>query len=144
MKNICQPLRKSCLFASEEAVIFDRTVTRVAAALKTCFQSVHKGQANVKLPFRFWLKNLAVNKVQATNGKRHDSHFRGITRQAEILYLFDLGYFAFARFETKMGFWFKSIRHSSSIASPALSSLWLLKRPTSLSKPSASHAASTY
>ena len=37
--------------------------------------------------------------MQATNGKRHDSRFRGITRQAGILYLFDLGYFAFTRFQ---------------------------------------------
>ena len=77
-----------------ETVVFDNTVTRVAAALKTCFKRVHKGQAAVRLHVRFSLRNLAVNKVQATNGKRHDSPFRGITRQAGILHLFDLGYFA--------------------------------------------------
>lgn len=82
-----------------EAVVFDSTLTRVAAALETCFQSVHKGQAAVKLHVRFSLRYLAVNKVQATNSKRHYSRFRGITRQAGILYLFDLGYFAFARFQ---------------------------------------------
>ena len=90
---------KKLLIRFREAVIFDSTVTRVAAALETCFQSVHKGQAAVKLHVRFSLKNLAVDKVQATHGKRHDSRFRGITRQSGILYLFDLGYFAFARFQ---------------------------------------------
>ncbi len=90
---------KKFLVRFREAVVFDSTVTRVAAALEKCFQSVHKGQAAVKLHVRFSLKNLAANKVQATKAKRHDSRFRGITRQSGILYLFDLGYFAFARFQ---------------------------------------------
>lgn len=91
--------QKKSLSRFRKAVVFDSTVTRVAAALEKCFQSVHKGQAAVKLNVRFSLKNLAVDKVQATNGKRHDSRFRGITKQSGILYLFDLAYFAFTRFQ---------------------------------------------
>lgn len=82
-----------------QAFALDSTVTRVSAALEKAFRSVHRGQAAVKLNVRFSLKNLVVDKVQATAGKRHDSRFRGITTQPGILYLFDLGYWAFARFQ---------------------------------------------
>lgn len=81
-----------------QAFALDSTVTRVSAALEKTFRSVHRGQAAVKLNVRFSLKNLTLNKLQATEGKRHDSRFRGITNQPGILYLFDLGYWAFARF----------------------------------------------
>jgi len=80
-----------------EAFALDSTVTRVVAALEKCFQSVHKGKAAVKLNVRFSLKNLAADKIQATSGRRHDSRFAGITNQPGILYLFDLGYWAFTR-----------------------------------------------
>lgn len=82
-----------------QAFALDSTVTRVSVALEKAFQSVHRGQAAVKLNVRFSLKNLVLDKLQATAGKSHDSRFRGITHQPGILYLFDLGYWAFARFQ---------------------------------------------
>jgi len=51
----------------------------------------------IKLPRKYSLKNLAPQKVQVCEGKRHDSRFRDITKQSGILYLFDLGYWSFAR-----------------------------------------------
>jgi hypothetical protein len=63
------------------------------------FTSVHKGQAAIKLHTKFSIRSLAAAKVQVTESKRHDSRFRGITKEPNILYLFDLGYFAFYRFE---------------------------------------------
>jgi IS4 transposase len=67
--------------------------------LEKMFTSVHKGQAAIKLHTKFSIPSLAAAKVQVTESKRHDSRFRGITKEPNILYLFDLGYFAFYRFE---------------------------------------------
>jgi hypothetical protein len=47
----------------------------------------------------FSLIYLAVTKLQVTEGKRHDSRFRFITKAPNILYLFDLGYWSFTRFK---------------------------------------------
>ena len=43
---------------------------------------------------------MAAQKVQVCEGKRHDSRFRGITKESAILYLFDLGYWSFTRLKT--------------------------------------------
>ena len=42
---------------------------------------------------------LALTKVQVTESKIHDSRFRGITQEPNILYLFGLAYLAFYRFK---------------------------------------------
>jgi hypothetical protein len=61
----------------------DSSVIKVNRILEKVFASVH-------------------TKVQVTKSKRHDSRFRGITNEPNILYLFDLAYFAFYRFKKIM------------------------------------------
>jgi hypothetical protein len=82
-----------------DAFAIDSSVIRVNSVLEKMFASVHKGQAAIKLHTKFSIRSLAAAKVQVTESKRHDSRFRGITKEPNILYLFDLGYFAFYRFE---------------------------------------------
>lgn len=77
----------------------DSSVIRVNRILEKVFASVHKGQAAIKLHTKFSIRSLTATKVQMTESKRHDSRFRGVTKEPNILYLFDLGYFAFHRFE---------------------------------------------
>jgi putative transposase len=83
----------------KESFIIDSSVTRINRILEKIFKSVHKGQAALKLHVKFSIRALAVTKVQVTESKRHDSRFRGITQEPNILYLFDLAYFAFYRFK---------------------------------------------
>ena len=98
-KELLPPSDRKWLNAFKEAFVLDSTISRVHKALKRVFESVHKAQAAVKVNVKFSLKNLAVQKVQATRGKRHDNRFCGITKQPGILYLFDLGYWSFKRLE---------------------------------------------
>lgn len=83
----------------KDAFAIDSSVIRVNSVLEKVFASVHKGQAAIKLHTKFSIRSLTATKVQVTESKRHDSRFRGITKEPDILYLFDLGYFAFHRFE---------------------------------------------
>jgi len=83
----------------KESFIIDSSVIRINRILEKIFKSVHKGQAALKLHVKFSIRVLAVTKVQVTESKRHDSRFRGITQEPNILYLFDLAYFAFYRFK---------------------------------------------
>lgn len=80
----------------------DSSVIRVNRVLEKVFASVHKGQAAIKLHIKFSIRNLTATKAQVTESKRHDSRFRCITTEPNILYLFDLGYFAFYRFKKIM------------------------------------------
>ncbi len=82
-----------------DAFAIDSSVIRVNSVLEKVFASVHKGQAAIKLHTKFSIRSLTAAKVQVTESKRHDSRFRGITKEPNILYLFDLAYFAFYRFE---------------------------------------------
>jgi hypothetical protein len=91
------PCQRAPLEAFKDVFILDATISRVHKALKKVFRSVHKEQAACKVNLRYSLKNLAPNKLQVTHGKRHDSRFRGITKQRGVLYLFDLGYWSFTR-----------------------------------------------
>jgi hypothetical protein len=85
-----------------DAFAIDSSVIRVNRILEKLFASVHKGQAAIKLHTKFSIRSLTAAKVQVTESKRHDSRFHGITKEPNILYLFDLGYFAFYRFEKIM------------------------------------------
>jgi hypothetical protein len=96
-RRLLPPSQRTHLEAFEDAFILDATISRVHTALKKVFRSVHKEQAACKIHLRYSLKNLAPNKLQVTDGKRHDSRFRGITQQPGVLYLFDLGYWSFTR-----------------------------------------------
>ena len=83
----------------KDAFAIDSSVIRVNSVLEKIFASVHKGQAAIKLHTKFSIRSLTAAKVQVTESKRHDSRFRDITKEPNILYLFDLAYFAFYRFE---------------------------------------------
>ncbi len=83
----------------KDVFAIDSSVIRVNSVLEKVFASVHKGQAAIKLHTKFSIRSLTATKVQVTESKQHDSRFRGITKEPNILYLFDLGYFAFYRFE---------------------------------------------
>ena len=96
-KKLLPPCQRKSLDAFRDVFILDATVSRVHKALKHLFQSVHKEQAACKINVKYSLKNLTPQKVQVTEGKRHDSRFRGITTQRGVLYLFDLGYWSFTR-----------------------------------------------
>jgi hypothetical protein len=86
----------------KDSFAIDSSVIRINRILEKVFASVHKGQAAIKLHIKFSIRNLAATKVQVTESRRHDSRFRGITKEPNILYLFDLAYFAFYRFEKIM------------------------------------------
>ena len=81
------------------AFAIDSSVIRVNSILEKVFASIHKEQAAIKLHTKFSICSLTATKVQVTESKRHDSSFHGITKEPNILYLFDLAYFAFYRFE---------------------------------------------
>ncbi len=98
-RSLLPPSERTQLDAFKEVFILDATITQVHKALIQLFESVHPDQAACKIHVRYSLKNLTPQKLQVTNGKRHDSRFRAITRQPGILYLFDLGYWSFARLQ---------------------------------------------
>ena len=96
-KQLIPPSQRTQLDAFKETFILDSTISRVHKALNKLFRSVHKDQAACKVNVKYSLKNLTPQKLQVTEGKRHDSRFRGITKQPGVLYLFDLGYWSFTR-----------------------------------------------
>jgi len=79
----------------KEAFLVDGSVIALSKKLQGVFESVHKGQASLKLNTKFSLTTAAVTKVQVSNGKRHDSKFSFVTKEANCLYLVDLGYWSF-------------------------------------------------
>jgi len=79
----------------KDAFIVDGSVVALHKTLESVFKSVHKDHASLKLNAKFSLKSAAVTKLQVTSGKRHDSRFSFVTKQANCLYLVDLGYWSF-------------------------------------------------
>ena len=79
----------------KEAFLVDGSVIGLSKKLQGVFDSVHKGQASLKLNTKFSLTVAAVTKLQVSHGKRHDSKFSFVTKEANCLYLVDLGYWSF-------------------------------------------------
>lgn len=79
----------------KEAFLVDGSVIALNKKLQGVFDSVHKDQASLKLNTKFSLTVAAVTKLQVSNGKRHDSKFSFVTKEANCLYLVDLGYWSF-------------------------------------------------
>jgi hypothetical protein len=77
----------------------DGSIIQLNRTLENLFKSTSKSQAALKLNAKFSNVSLAITKLQVTDGKRHDSKFRFITKDPNILYLFDLGYWSFVRFK---------------------------------------------
>lgn len=80
----------------KDAWAIDGSVISLCKQVERVFTSVHKGKSSLKLNTRFSLKIAAVNKLQVSSGKRHDSRFAFVTQEANHLYLVDLGYWSFA------------------------------------------------
>jgi hypothetical protein len=79
----------------KDAFLVDGSVIALSKKLQGILGSVHKGQASLKLNTKFSLKVAAVTKLQVSRGKRHDSKFAFVTKEAGALYLVDLGYWSF-------------------------------------------------
>jgi hypothetical protein len=79
----------------KDAFAVDGSVIALGKQLEAVFKSVHQGHASLKLNTKFSLKVAAVTKLQVTSGKRHDSRFAFVTKDANCLYLVDLGYWSF-------------------------------------------------
>lgn len=79
----------------KDAFLVDGSVITLSKNLQGILESVHKGQASLKLNTKFSLKVAAVTKLQVSSGKRHDSQFSFVTKEANCLYLVDLGYWSF-------------------------------------------------
>lgn len=79
----------------KDAYLVDGSVIALHKVLEKVFKSVHKGQASLKLNTKFSLKTATVTKLQVTSGKQHDSRFSFVTKEANCLYLVDLGYWSF-------------------------------------------------
>lgn len=73
----------------------DGSVIALGKVMAKVFQSVHRGKSSLKLNAKYSLKIAAVEKLQVSSGKRHDSRFRFVTQEADCLYLIDLGYWSF-------------------------------------------------
>lgn len=73
----------------------DGSVIALGKEMEKVFKSIHKGKSSLKLNAKYSLKIAAVEKLQVSSGKRHDSRFSFVTKEANHLYLVDLGYWSF-------------------------------------------------
>ena len=65
----------------------DGSIIRLNKTLEKVFESTCKSQAALKLNVKFSIVNLAVTKLQVTEGKRHDNKFRFITKDPKWAHL---------------------------------------------------------
>lgn len=79
----------------KDAFTVDGSVIALSKKMASVFKSVHKGKSSLKLNTKYSLKVAAVEKLQVSNGKRHDSQFSFVTKSTNYLYLVDLGYWSF-------------------------------------------------
>jgi hypothetical protein len=79
----------------KDAFLVDGSVVALHKGLESVFKSIHQGHASLKLNTKFSLKSATVTKLQVTSGKQHDSRFSFVTKEANCLYLVDLGYWSF-------------------------------------------------
>lgn len=79
----------------QDVFAIDGSVIALGKKMEAVFQSVHQGKSSLKLNVKYSLKVTAVDKLQVSDGKRHDSRFSFVTKEANHLYLVDLGYWSF-------------------------------------------------
>jgi energy-converting hydrogenase Eha subunit A len=79
----------------KDAFAVDGSVIKLCKQLETVFKSVHKDKSSLKLNAKYSLKLEVLTKLQVGHGKRHDSRFSFVTKEANRLYLVDLGYWSF-------------------------------------------------
>ena len=94
-KNILDAKETKFLGHFKDAFAVDGSVIALSKTMEKVFKSVHKGKSSLKLNTKYSLKVAAVEKLQVNNGKRHDSQFSFVTKEAFCLYLVDLGYWSF-------------------------------------------------
>nr|AAU84130.2 hypothetical protein GZ37B2_96 [uncultured archaeon GZfos37B2] len=97
--DLLPPNDRKFLSRFKDCFAVDGSIIRLNKTLEKIFKSTCKSQAALKLNVKFSIVNLAVTKLQVTEGKRHDNRFRFITKDPNILYLFDLGYWSFKNFK---------------------------------------------
>ena len=102
----------------KEAFAIDGSVVALCKKMAQIFESVHQGQASLKLNTKFSLKIGAVTKLQVSRGKRHDSRFAFVTKMPNLLYIVDLGFWSLSKTcwlwrisspKTRMALWLRSI-----------------------------------
>jgi len=79
----------------KDAFAVDGSVVELCKQLEKLFKSVHKNKASLKLNVKYSLKLEVLTKLQVSSGKRHDSRFSFVTKEACRLYLVDLGFWSF-------------------------------------------------
>ncbi len=79
----------------KDAFAIDGSVVALCKQLERTFKSTHENKSSLKLNAKFSLKLNVVTKLQVSHGKRHDSKFFAVTKEAGLLYLVDLGYWSF-------------------------------------------------
>jgi len=79
----------------KDAFAVDGSVIALCKRMESVFDSVHQGRSSLKLNTKYSLKTAVVTKLQVSDGKRHDSRFSFVTKEANCLYLVDLGYWSF-------------------------------------------------
>ena len=79
----------------KDAFAVDGSVIALCKRMEGVFDSVHQGRSSLKLNTKYSLKTAIVTKLQVSDGKRHDSRFSFVTKEANCLYLVDLGYWSF-------------------------------------------------
>lgn len=83
----------------KDALTIDGSVIALCKRVERLFKSVHKGKASLKLNAKFSLKLHVLTKLHVSMGKRHDSRFKFVTRESNLLYLCDLGYWSYTLFQ---------------------------------------------
>ncbi len=59
----------------KDVFAIDGSVIALSKKLEKVFKSVHQGKSSLKLNAKYSLKMATVDKLQVSNGKRHDSRF---------------------------------------------------------------------
>ena len=94
-KTLLAPQVSRYLGRFKDAFAIDGSIIALCKQLEHTFESTHKGKSHLKLNAKFSLKLNVVTKLQVSHGKRHDSRFFAVTKEAGLLYLVDLGYWSF-------------------------------------------------
>lgn len=94
-KSILDAKEMKFLGHFKDAFAVDGSVIALSKTMESVFKSIHKGKSSLKLNTKYSLKVAAVEKLQVSNGKRHDSQFPFVTKMPNYLYLVDLGYWSF-------------------------------------------------
>ena len=97
--DLLPPNDRKFLSRFKDCFAVDGGIIRLNRTLEKVFKSTCKSHAALKLNVKFSIVNLAVTKLQVTEGKRHDNRFHFITKDPNIFYLFDLGYWSFKNFK---------------------------------------------